>query len=212
VSDPIVFAGDSITDGQRRLDPTGIGGGYVDFVTTALRERGVDVAVHNAGVSGDRVEHLAPRWRGDVLVHRPGLLSVYIGVNDTLAAFFLGRATPDAVFQAHYARLLDEARAAGVRTLVLVEPFYVGTDVESVPWYRGNAFIDEDLTGKRAAVRDLAAAYDAVFVPLHDQALALASVRGPRTVAPDGVHPSATGTAMIARAWLRAVESAGVQW
>ena len=179
MSGPIVFAGDSITDCQRRLDPTGIGGGYVDIITTALRERGVQAQVHNAGVSGDRVEHLAQRWRSDVLTHRPGLLSVYIGVNDTLAAFFLGRATPDAVFRAQYAGLLNEARGAGVPALVLVEPFYVGTDMESVPWYRGNAFIDEDLTGKRKAVRELAAAYDALFVPLHDEALAVAAARGP---------------------------------
>jgi hypothetical protein len=73
----IVCIGDSITDCHRLTDPRGLGGGYVDIVATALRERGDDATVVNTGISGDRVEHLDPfyvectdqwsQWReGDV--------------------------------------------------------------------------------------------------------------------------------------------------
>jgi len=87
----IVFAGDSITDSDRRTDRLGLGYGYVNLVAAALRDHGQHSTVVNAGVAGDRVEHLQGRWQADVLDQRPSALSVYIGVNDTLAAFFAGR-------------------------------------------------------------------------------------------------------------------------
>ena len=83
MSGTILFVGDSITDGERRTDPRGLGGGYVDIVATVLRERGDPARVVNAGVNGDRVEHLQRRWQEGVLDHAPSVLSVYIGVKDT---------------------------------------------------------------------------------------------------------------------------------
>ena len=85
---PIVFIGDSITDCDRRTDPLGLGGGYVDLVTGLLRDRGDDSVVINSGVSGDRIEHLGLRWQADALDHAPAVLSIHIGVNDTLVAFY----------------------------------------------------------------------------------------------------------------------------
>jgi lysophospholipase L1-like esterase len=174
------------------------------MVARALRERGEASTVVNAGAAGDRVAHLQQRWRPDVLDHHPTVLSVHIGINDTLAAFFDGMPTPDDVFAQRYTDILDRTVAAGVATLVLVEPFFVDTDIPSVRWGDGHAFIRTDLAGKQAAVRDLATRYGAAFVPLQSVVDAASAERGPTMVAADGVHPTPLGAALIAEAWLAA--------
>lgn len=203
---PIVFIGDSITDCDRRADRLGLGGGYVDLVARRLRARGDRIAVVNAGVSGDRVEHLRQRWQTDALDHHPSVLSVYIGVNDTLVAFFQGRPTPPELFEERYTDLLDRAVAAGVPRLILVEPFHLATADAWAHWREGNAFARADLDTKRPVVRRLAERYGAAFVPLQDAVDAAARERGPAVVAPDGVHPSAHGHELIAGLWLAAYD------
>jgi acyl-CoA thioesterase I len=203
----IVLAGDSITDSDRLADRWGLGYGYVHLVARALRARGNASTVVNAGVAGNRVEHLRQRWQADVLDHQPALVSVAIGVNDTLAAFFEGRPTPDRDFEERYTDLLDRAVAAGVAGLILVEPFFVDSEIPSVRWGEGNAFIHENLAGKQAIVRDLAARYGAALVPLQPLVDATAAERGATMVAADGVHPTPLGCALIAEAWLAAFDS-----
>ncbi len=199
--DVIVCTGDSITDSDHRLDRRRLGYGYVDLVARSLGER---AAVINAGIAGNRVAHLQARWQADVLDHQPTVLSVYIGVNDTLVAFFEGRPTPDRVFEQHYTDLLDRARHAGVGRLILIEPFFVDSDLPSVRWGEGATFIHEDLPGKQGVVRDLATRYGAAFVPLQSIMDGAAAERGPTMVAADGVHPTPLGAALIADAWLAA--------
>jgi acyl-CoA thioesterase I len=206
VSGTIVFVGDSITDGERRTDPCGLGGGYVDIVATVLRGRGDPATVVNAGVNGDRVEHLQRRWQEDVLDHEPSVLSVYIGVNDTLVAFYEGRPTPPEVFDERYTDILDRAVAAGVPRLIVVDPFYVDTDSEWAQWRGGNAFVRADLDTKRPIVRALARRYGATFVPLQDAVDAAVMERGRAVVASDGVHPTAFGHRLIAERWLAAYD------
>jgi len=60
----IVFAGDSITDSDRRTDRLGLGYGYVNLVAAALRDHGQHSTVVNAGVAGDRVEASARTLAG----------------------------------------------------------------------------------------------------------------------------------------------------
>jgi len=203
----IVFIGDSITDCDRRTDPLGLGSGYVDIVATALRERGDDSAIVNTGIAGDRVEHLQQRFQADALDHAPSVLSIYVGVNDSLVTFFEGRPTPADVFEQRYTDLLDRSVAAGVARLILVEPFFLDTEWDGAPWRQGNAFLHEDLARKRPIVRRLAQTYGATFVPLQDAFTAAAEERGPAVLAGDGVHPSPYGHLLIARHWLAAYDS-----
>jgi lysophospholipase L1-like esterase len=63
----------------------------------------------------------------------------------------------------------------------------------------------EDLDPKIQAVRELAREFGALLVPL-DGLFAQASMRAPAGFwAPDGVHPSPAGHALIAKAWLETV-------
>ncbi len=203
----IVFIGDSITDSDRRTDRLGLGYGYVDMVARTFAGRGHAATVVNAGIAGNRIAHLQQRWQTDVLDYRPDALSVYIGVNDTLAAFFEGRPTPPSVFEDRYTDILDRTVAAGVTRLVLVEPFFVDTVLASVRWGEGHEFIHDDLAPKQAIVRSLATRYGAGFVPLQSLVDTAAAQRGPTMVAADGVHPTPLGCRLIADAWLEVWDS-----
>ncbi|GIF63496.1 lysophospholipase [Asanoa ishikariensis] len=207
MGETILFIGDSITDCSRGADKLGLGGGYVDAVATRLRERGDDAVVRNTGIAGNRIAHLQERWQADVLDHAPTALSVYIGVNDTLVAFWEGRPTPPKLFEERYADVLAQAVAAGVPRILLVEPFYVDTEQAAAPWARGNAFVREDLDRKRPIVRALAERFGAAFVPLQAPVDAAVAERGPAVLAQDGVHPSALGHRLIAERWLAAYDA-----
>jgi lysophospholipase L1-like esterase len=200
----IVFVGDSITDSDRRTDRLSLGYGYVNLVAQALRASGNPSTIINSGIAGNRVAHLQQRWRTDVLRHAPTVVSLYIGVNDTLAAFFEGRPTPVEEFESRYLDLLDRTVAAGVTRLVLLEPFFVDTEIPSVRWGEGAAFIHEDLAPKREVVRELASRYGTAFVPLQSIVDTASAERGPTMIAADGVHPTPVGHQLIAEAWLRA--------
>ncbi len=206
MSGVIVFTGDSITDAERRTDPLGLGGGYVDFVAGALRERGDDSTVVNTGISGDRIEHLQQRWQEDALDHRPSVLSVLVGVNDTLIAFYEGRPTPPEVFEQRYTDVLERTVAAGVPHLIVAEPFVLDAGGSGCQWSEGAAFAREDLDSKRPIVAKLAERYGATFLPLQDAVNAAAKERGPTVVAPDNVHPSPFGHRLLARLWLEAYD------
>jgi acyl-CoA thioesterase I len=209
VSGRVVFIGDSITDCDRRTDPFGLGSGYVDIVASALRHRGDGASIVNRGLSGDRIAHLQERWQRDVLAYGPEVVSIFVGVNDTLVTFYEGRPTPTDLFEQRYTDILERTQVAGVRKVIVVDPFFVGTDSPSAPWREGSEFAREDLDLKRPIVRRLAKRYGAAFVALQDAVDQAVAERGPSVVAPDGVHPSAFGHLLIARLWLEAYGKLG---
>lgn len=197
----IVFIGDSITDHSRRADPAGLGYGYVRLVAADLASRGDSRRIVNTGISGDRVVDLRARWADDALAYAPSTLSVYIGVNDAWRRFDFGDLTRAEDFEACYRSLLTEARDKFAPRLILVEPFLVPVTRDQQSW---GAL---DLDAKRAAVRSLAAEFDATLVPLHSILTAAAQQHGPKEIADDGVHPTPLGSRLIADAWLAAEAS-----
>ncbi|MGU3644626.1 GDSL-type esterase/lipase family protein [Microbacterium sp. C23T] len=199
-STTLVFAGDSITDaGRDRADATSLGDGYVRLIAEAVGEGAVVV---NKGISGDRAVDLAARW-DDVLAAEPTVLTVYVGVNDMWRRFDSDDPTSVEDFESTVTALLEAARAAGVERFLLVEPFFVPVSDGQAAWL-------EDLDPKRAAVRRLAERFDATLVELHDGVGAAAAEHGPGAIAPDGVHPTPQGAAIIADAWLAAYAAAPV--
>ncbi|MEV4538530.1 SGNH/GDSL hydrolase family protein [Asanoa sp. NPDC049518] len=182
----IVFAGDSITDCDRRDDPTGLGNGYVRRIATTL---GDTARVVNRGISGNSSRDLRDRWETDVLAEEPDLVSILVGVNDTWRRYDSGAVTTVEAFESNYRALLDPL--AGV-SLVLIEPFLLPISDEQVTWR-------EDLDPKVAVVRELAASYGAVLLPAGS---ALAGAGTPAEMAPDGVHPSERGHDLLASLWL----------
>lgn len=189
----IVFIGDSITDaGRDRSDPSSLGDGYVSLLAPELREAGA--TVRNLGIAGDRAVDLAARWETDLMPTAPELLTVYVGVNDMWRRFDSDDPTSAEEFEATLRGVLHSVVAAHAPRLVLMEPFFLPVVAEQRTWL-------EDLDGKRAAVRALAAEFDAALVPLHEVLTDATSGRPVTDLAPDGVHPTPFGSALIAEAW-----------
>lgn len=203
----ILFQGDSITDGNRYRDEAQrwdknhqIGHSYVYLLSALLGRRyaAERMIFTNRGVSGDTVQALAARWETDALALRPDVLSVLIGTNDAARTGGADEVFCTA-FEECYASLLARSKAQNpALEIVLLEPFYFPL---AEPDRLRRAAVDR----LRASVRSVAERADAVFVPLQETFDRLCAVREPSYWLWDGVHPTESGHAVIAEAWLRAV-------
>ena len=196
----LLFIGDSITDCGRREDPEGAGSGYVRLVRDFLRARDSSAApiVINRGISGNKVTDLKKRWERDVINEAPDVLSVMIGINDVWHGMVSDREGVDLdTFIVTYREILMEIRARRPTCrLVLCEPTVISPPAPR----EGN----ERLGPYVRAVSDLAGDFlaDAV-VRLHDILRSAERARPDIDWTTDGVHPTSTGHALIARTWLQ---------
>ncbi|MFK7692032.1 SGNH/GDSL hydrolase family protein [Paenibacillus sp. HJGM_3] len=203
--DVVLFQGDSITDaGRNREVGSDLGRGYA-YLTAALfgaKYPEKQVQFLNRGISGNRVINLQERWQADCLDLKPTWVSIYIGINDTWRRYDRQDETSAEKFESGYRDILNRTKESLDAKLVLIEPFVVPHPEDRKTWR-------EDLDPKIQVVRELAREYGALLVPL-DGLFAAASMRAePKYWAPDGVHPSPAGHALIAEAWLKAVEAEG---
>lgn len=196
----ILFQGDSITDcGRNRETGIDLGRGYPLILAAQLGHLYPEklLRFHNRGKGGDRVPDLQARWQQDCLDLKPTIVSIYIGINDTWRRYDRNDPTSVDAFASGYHALLTQTKQSLDAKLVLVEPFVLPVPEDRKAWR-------EDLDPKINAVRELANEFGALLVPL-DGLFAQASMRAPAAYwAPDGVHPSPAGHALIADAWLRA--------
>ena len=201
-NDLILFQGDSITDAGRSEARDGLGCGYVAMVRGLFQALHPDfpVRILNRGVSGDRTAELLARWQIDCLDLKPDVLSIMIGVNDVwrLKGEWNGQkhiALPE--FSASLTRLLEQARAAGIRQLVLMSP----TSIEP----ENDGELTQILGGYAAEVKRLAGVFGAVYVPAREAMLAARAALPNVIWTTDGCHPGVSGHALLAAAWLKAV-------
>src|SRR5690606_24704890 len=107
--------------------------------------------------------------------------------------------TPE-TYDAGYRDIVSRAQAAGVKRIILVEPFLLPVTDDQWDWR-------EDLAPKIQAVRrialDLGTDYVATDGPLTQRAAAV----GPAALAYDGVHPTPDGHRFLADLWLDAYRS-----
>lgn len=209
----IVYIGDSVTDCERnREDVRDLGNGYARIAAEALSSRHPEFAItcYNRGISGDRLESLTERWEDDCLRLKPDVISLLIGVNHTVHRFKRDRTTDTGTFEALYRRLLEKTVPVTDAKLILLEPFVLPVErsdtPEYVPMLSRYTEWREDLEPKQAVIRKLAAEFGALHVPLDARFARAAETRPPAYWIPDGVHPSAAGHALIAEAWLEAVQ------
>lgn len=197
----ILFQGDSITDcGRNREDGGDLGRGYTMMLAGMLQYLYPDkqIACINRGIGGDRVVDLQRRWETDCLSLKPTLLSIYVGINDAASRYSRNDPTSVEQFEHGYRELLTAAKEKLSARIVLIEPFVLPVSDDRATWR-------EDLDPKIHAVRKLAREFGAAYVPL-DGLFAQAAARAPMAYwAADGVHPSPAGHALIADAWLEAV-------
>ena len=198
----IVFIGDSITDCGRRDLNAPFGNGYVDLVRSFVIARYPELGLtfENRGIGGDTVRHLEERWESDVLAEAPDWLSVKIGINDVWRTYDSGGdgAVPIDEYESTYRKLLQIAVDRSGCRLIIAEPYMIESD-RSDPM---RVHMDE----YGLIARKLAAEFDAVNIRTQvafDQALKTTT---PAAWADDRIHPNLPGHAVIAQAFLRAIE------
>jgi len=206
----ILFQGDSITDAGRDRsreknpnDVRALGSGYA-FLTAArlLSEYPAEgLKIHNRGISGNKVFQLADRWDADCVSLNPNVVSILIGVNDIwhrLNGQYNGTVE---VYEKDYLALLERTRKALPQVkLVVCEPFVLRCGAVNDKWF-------PDFDAYRAAAKRVATASGAVFVPfqaMFDEAVRTST---PQYWAGDGVHPTMAGACLMAKSWLKTVQS-----
>src|SRR4030042_7163758 len=108
----VLFQGDSITDADRNpFDLGDLGSGYVAMVAERFSAVHPEVGAVflNRGVSGDRIRDLRSRWQEDCLSLKPDVVSILVGINDVVGAFW-GESASLESFEADYASILDLTR------------------------------------------------------------------------------------------------------
>ena len=175
----LVALGDSLTAGLG-LSP---GKAFPDRLEAALRAKGWDVKVINAGVSGDTAADGLARYEWAVPPNADALI-IELGANDMLRGL-----KPEAT-KATLAAILDKARAAHLPTLL--------AGMRAAP-NLGPEYADQF----SAIYPALAKAYDVPLYPFF-----LDGVAGdPKLNQPDGLHPTADGVEVIVQKILPSVEA-----
>lgn len=173
----IAALGDSLTQGYGLIEQEG----FVPQLQAWLRDRGQDVLVINAGVSGDTTAGGLARVDWTLEDPRVGAMIVALGGNDLLRGI-----DPD-VSRANLKGILKAAQAKEVEVLMvgLNAPGNYGPDYKK-------AF--------DAIYPELAAEFGTLYYPGFFQALSAHSEEPGalrKYMQPDGIHPNGQGVALI---------------
>jgi acyl-CoA thioesterase I len=175
----IVALGDSLTAGLGIPREQA----YPEVLHRKLQDAGINLAVVNAGVSGDTSAD-GLRRAGWALEGDVRLLIVALGANDGL------RGLPPSQMKTNLQGIIHRARQRGIPVLLV--------GMEAPPNYG-----EQYAASFRQVFRDLARENKVVFVPF-----LLEGVAGhPDMNQPDGVHPTSAGAARIADHLWPAVKS-----
>jgi lysophospholipase L1-like esterase len=180
--DAVLFQGDSITNAfrmpQEVNDCYQMGSGYAMLVAARIRaERPQDrITFFNRGVSGNGIQDLLARWRPDCLDLAMGSIEEW------------GQ---------HYRRLLAMTRKELPKTrIILCEPFLL-------PVGKISKAMLENMAERQREFSRIVADEDVAVVMLQ-KVFNQASRQAPADYwAYDGIHPTAAGADLIARAWLK---------
>ena len=194
-----LFQGDSITDADRiRDDIQNLGYGYPNIVASKyLSENVNEYTFINKGISGNRIVDLYARIKCDIINLKPDYMSILIGINDVWHELSVENGVANEKFKKILSMLLEEVKEAlpGIK-IIMLEPFVLKGPATEEKW---EEFYNE--TKLRAkSVKEVAEKYNLSFVPLQDKFDELSKVAKPTYWLIDGVHPSAAGHEIIAKA------------
>ncbi|NLX54055.1 MAG: hypothetical protein GXY58_02965 [Planctomycetaceae bacterium] len=197
----IVMFGDSTTAER----PGAVEKVYAVRVRETLRNAGLTLSVHNAGVGGNTTQDARARFAQDVLAHQPRVVVIQFGLNDASVDVWKDPpATAARVSLADYEQnlrwMIDTLRAQHVRpVLMTTNPTRWTSHLRQLygrPPYRPDEVDGLDtpvLAGYNQVVRRLAAE---LAVPLVDVYAAL-NTPDVDQVLLDGVHPDDAGHQII---------------
>ena len=202
----ILFQGDSITDvGRSRENDAARGHGYATLTAARLLlDHPGEFNIINRGISGNRIVDLYARIKADFINLKPDYLSILIGVNDVWHDY-IGEpnGVSDERFRKIYDMLIEELRAElpDVKIYIL-EPFVLRGIATEEHW---KDFAREVPLRARSA-KWIAEKHGLPFIPLQEKFDEKCRLCDASYWLWDGVHPTAAGHELIARALLERVK------
>jgi acyl-CoA thioesterase-1 len=193
----VLFQGDSITDADRAYGRE-LGTGYAMMVASWFSAEYTEKRVRflNRGVNWNRIRDLKKRWRKDCLNLEPDIVSILIGINDTLGGYFWKKPTSTRSFEEDYRAILGQTRDTLGAKIILLSPFMLYVTKQQLK-------LKEDLNQKIAVVRELSKEFETLLVPLDRIFEEAIRKREPTFWSADGIHPTVIGHALIAQSWLK---------
>ncbi len=202
----ILFFGDSITDADRNKTPqaspsNNMGQGYAALVHAKLGAEfpEKEYTFCNRGIGGNRLSELYARLEQDVVLEKPDLVSIYVGINDCGFYSVWGLEVDVQRFKNLYHNMINEIRSflPDVK-FMLCEPTFYPAGIRK----DDETHIGDMLPPVRQAVREVAEEQGIPFVALQDKLTALCEKGNPEYWLWDGIHPTLPGHQLIADEWL----------
>lgn len=194
-----LFQGDSITDAERkREDVNNFGFGYPNIVASKyLSENIGEYQFINKGISGNRVVDLYARIKCDIINLKPDYMSILIGINDVWHELSSQNGVDNEKFKKILSMLIEEVKEALPEIkIIMLEPFVLKGPATEEQWSEFRS--ETELRAK--SVKEVAEKYNLKFVPLQEKFDELSKNIETTYWLADGVHPTAAGHGIIAKA------------
>ena len=194
-----LFQGDSITDADRRRDDiNNFGYGYPNIVAAKyLSEFPNEFTFINKGISGNRIVDLYARIKIDLINLKPDYLSILIGINDVWHELSSENGVDNEKFKKILSMLIEEVKEALPEIkIIMLEPFVLKGPATEEKW----ATFRSETELRAKTVKEVSEKYNLGFVPLQDKFDELSKNTETTYWLADGVHPTAAGHGVIAKA------------
>ena len=151
----IVFFGDSITQAAVKK------GGYIDRIQSFINQRSAQdkYELVGAGISGNKVYDLYLRVEDDVLAKDPGMVVIYVGINDVWHKTTSGTGTDLNKYEKFYIALIKKFQSKNIKVAVCT-PTVIGEKKNDANPQ------DKDLNAYSDVIRKLAVAHNCTLIDL----------------------------------------------
>eukprot|EP00913_Durusdinium_trenchii_P013424 g12605.t1 len=198
----IVTLGDSITKGVRPgVTPKQT---FAAMLEAKLKQKGISARVINVGIGGERTDQALKRMKR-VLVHRPDIVTVMYGTNDSYVD--RGKKTTRisrAQYRANLKRIVAELLRRGIQPILMTEPRIADNAHPNGLGEDCNIRLEPFVVDCRAVAKEWR-------VPLVDHFAEWSAARKSgiklRTWTTDGVHPNPFGHGKLASRMLPVVQN-----
>jgi lysophospholipase L1-like esterase len=186
----IVFVGDSITEGAADHEQ----GGWTRRVAAKLP---ADWHVVHAGISGNTILDILARLQNDVLSHKPDLIVLAVGINDS--RHYPSHGNAKEVSLEDYAAGLERFAAATDGHKVVIVGLTPIDDARTTPIEEDLVYSQQGSLEYDATLREFADKYGFPYVAISSL---YEEHGGAKELTNDGLHPTPAGHQIIADAVL----------
>src|SRR5690606_4741815 len=189
----VIFFGDSITEAG--VKP----GGYIKLLDSLAKKSPISNTFEflGKGISGNKVYDLLFRIKEDVIIHKPDVVVIYIGINDIWHKSMTGTGTDADRFEKFYQQIINQLKEQQITT-ILCTPSVIGEKTDQTNQQDG------DLNAFSNIIRKLAEKNKLQLVDLRKDFLVYNLKNNPSNhesgiLTTDRVHLNANGNKLVAQ-------------